>query len=213
MRPLFHFISSDNLKISPGRKARCRFERLVRKGDMEMTKIANTSANRVAKEKLLAAFGDEVKGSEIVVVTQQVGLNADETRQLRVALRKENVGFKVGKNTLIKIAFKDTVLSGLEKMLTGPTALAYSKDPIAAAKATVEFAKKNDKLKIVGAAMNGQLLDAAQTKQLASLPSLDQLRAKILGVLVAPATRIACILQAPGGQIARVIAAKSKKEA
>jgi large subunit ribosomal protein L10 len=176
-----------------------------------MSSIANNSANRAEKEKAVTAFGGEVKDAGIVVVTQQSGLNADETRQLRVQFHKENVGFKVGKNTLVKLALKGTKLAGLEKLLRGPTALAYSKDPVAAARVAVEFAKKNDKLKIVGAAMGDQMLDEAQTKALASLPSLNQLRGMIIGLLQAPATKIACVLQAPAGQLARVMAAKAKQ--
>lgn len=176
-----------------------------------MTIKANTSANRVEKEKEVTSIGGDMQDAGIVVVTQQFGLNADETRQLRVQFHKENVGFKVGKNTLVKLALKGTKLSSLEKMLKGPTALAYSKDPIAAAKVAVEFAKKNDKLKIIGAAMGDQILSEAETKTLASLPSLDQLRAKIIGLLQAPATKIAGVLQAPAGQLARVMSAKSKQ--
>jgi large subunit ribosomal protein L10 len=171
----------------------------------------NTSANRVAKEKLVKTFGDEVMDAELVVVTQQLGLNADETRQLRVQFHKENVGFKVGKNTLVKHAIKGTKIAALEKFLKGPTALAFSKDPIAAAKVAAAFAKKNEKFKIVGAVMGDQVLDEAQTKALASLPSLDQLRGKIIGLILAPATKIAGILQAPAGQLARVVAAKSRQ--
>jgi large subunit ribosomal protein L10 len=173
--------------------------------------IANNSANRVEKEKAVTAIGGDVQDAGIVVVTQQLGLNADETRQLRVQFHKENVGYKVGKNTLVKLALKGTKLAGLEKMLRGPTALAYSKDPIAAAKVAVEFAKKNDKLKIIGAAMGDQILSEAETKTLASLPSLDQLRGKIIGLLQAPATKIAGVLQAPAGQLARVFAARAKQ--
>ena len=176
-----------------------------------MSAIANNSANRGEKVKAVSAIGEDVQDAGIVVVTQQLGLNADETRQLRVQFHKENVGYKVGKNTLVKLALKGTKLAGLEKLLKGPTALAYSKDPIAAAKVAVEFAKKNDKLKIVGAAMGDQILDEAQTKQLASLPSLDQLRGKIIGLLQAPATKIAGVLQAPAGQLARVLAAKARQ--
>jgi large subunit ribosomal protein L10 len=176
-------------------------------------KIENNSANRVAKEKLISGFGEEMKDAGLVVVTQQIGLNADETRNLRVQLRKENVGLKVGKNTLVKHAIKGTKLAALEKFLRGPTALAYSKDPIAAAKVTVEFAKKNEKFKIIGAAMGDQILDADQTKALASLPSLDQLRGKLIGLLLAPATKIAGVLQAPAGQLARVMSARSKQSA
>ena len=123
------------------------------------------SANRVRKEQMVVALGDEVKEAGLVVVTQQLGLDADETRNLRVQLHKENVGLKVGKNTLIKMAIKGTRLAVLEKFLHGPTALAYSKDPIAAAKATVEFARKNEKLKIIGAAMGDKLLDEAETRR------------------------------------------------
>jgi large subunit ribosomal protein L10 len=173
---------------------------------------ASHSPNRTGKERLVEAFGAEVKDAELVVVTQQLGLDADQTRNLRVAFHKENVGFKVGKNTLIRLAIKGTKLAGLEKFLHGPTALAFSKDPVAAAKVAADFAKKNDKLKIVGAVMGEQILDEAQTKALASLPSLDQLRGKIIGLLQAPATKIAGVLQAPAGQLARVIAAKAKKE-
>ena len=171
----------------------------------------NLSANRVAKEGLVAAVGDEVRTAGIVVVTQQLGLNAEQTRNLRVAFLKEEVGFKVGKNTLIKLAVKGTNLAGLDKMLVGPTALAYSKDPIAAARVAVDFAKKNDKLKIVGAVMADQILDEAQTKTLASLPSLDSLRGKLIGLILAPATKIAGVLQAPAGQLARLLAAKAAK--
>jgi large subunit ribosomal protein L10 len=174
---------------------------------------ANNSANRVEKEKKVAAIsGDVVADAGIVVVTQQSGLSADETRQLRVQFLKEKVDYKVAKNTLFRLAIKGTKFAALEAMLHGPTALAYSKDPIAAAKVAVEFAKKNDKLKIIGASMGDQILDEAQTKTLASLPSLDQLRSKLIGLLQAPATKIAGVLQAPAGQLARVLAARGKQE-
>jgi large subunit ribosomal protein L10 len=171
------------------------------------------SANRLTKEKMVGEVGEEIKGSELVVVVHQMGLNADETLDLRRKLRAAGVGLKVGKNTLVRHAIKGTKLAELDKFLHGPTALAYSKDPIAAAKATAEFAKKNDKLKLVAAIMGDKLLDAAQTKELASLPSLDELRARIVGLLVAPATKIACVLQAPAGQLARVLAARGRQEA
>lgn len=170
------------------------------------------SANRLAKETLVAELSDELKGAEIIVVTQQTGLTADETRELRVTMRKENVGLRVSKNTIIKHVIKGTKIAGIEKFLHGPTVLAYSKDPVAAAKATVAFAKKNEKFKIIGATMGEQVLDEAQTKTLASLPSLDQLRGKIIGLLLAPATKIAGVLQAPAGQLARVVAARGRQE-
>ena len=169
------------------------------------------SANRLGKEMLIKELGSEITDAHLVVVTHQSGLNADETLDLRRKLRAAGVGLKVGKNTLIKHAIKGTRIAALEKFLHGPTALAFSDDPVAAAKITVEFAKKNDKLKVVAAAMGDQLLDEAQTKALASLPSLDELRARIVGLLVAPATKIACVLQAPAGQLARVMSARGKQ--
>jgi len=169
------------------------------------------SPNRVAKEKTIGSIGEELKNNGLVVVVHQLGLNADQTLDLRRKLRAAGVDLKVGKNTLVKHAIKGTAIEGLEKFLHGPTALAFSKDPIAAAKITVEFAKKNDKLKIIASIMNGQILDAAQTKALATLPSLNELRGKIIGLILAPATKIAGVLQAPAGQLARVLAARSKQ--
>ena len=170
------------------------------------------SANRREKEGSVVATRDSVQDAGIIVVTRPEGLNADETRQLRVQCHKENVDFQVGKNTLVKLALKGTRFEALAALLKGPTALACSKDPITAAKVAVEFAKKNDKLKIVGAAMGDKMLSEAETRTLASLPSLDQLRAKLIGLLQAPATKIAGVLQAPAGQLARVMAARAKQE-
>ena len=171
------------------------------------------SPNRVAKEQRVTALDQDIKESELIVVTHQLGLNADQTRALRIEMRKNGVGLKVEKNKLVKHAIKNTKFAGLEKFLTGPTALAYSKDPIAAAKVAVDFAKKNDKFKIVGGVMGDQLLEAAQINALAALPSLNQLRAKLVGLLQAPATKIAGVLQAPAGQLARVLSARSRQEA
>ncbi len=171
------------------------------------------SPNRQAKEDLIAEINADIKDSEIIVVAQQLGLNADQTRNLRVAMRKEGVNLKVAKNTLVRHVIEGTKFAALEKFLQGPTALAYSKDVVAAAKASVEFSKKNDKFKIVGGVMNGEVLEEAQIKFLASLPSLDQLRAKIVGLLQAPATKIACVLSAPAGQVARVLSARGRQEA
>jgi large subunit ribosomal protein L10 len=171
------------------------------------------SIKREAKQKLIEALGAEVKDANLLVVVQQLGLNADQTLDLRRKMRAAGVKLKVGKNTLIKRAIKDTKIAALEKFLKGPTAIAYSKDPVAAAKVAAEFSKKNDKLQIIGAIMGDQLLDAKATQALATLPSLDELRGKMVGLLVAPATKIACILKAPAGQLARVIAAHSKKAA
>jgi large subunit ribosomal protein L10 len=175
--------------------------------------MQNHSANRVAKEKRVNTLDEAIKDSEIIVVTQQLGLNADQTRTLRVEMRKNGVGLKVEKNKLVKHAIKDTKFAALEKFLHGPTALAYSKDPVAAARAAVDYSKKNDKFKVVGGVMGDKVLEEAEVKMLASLPSLDQLRAKLVGLLQAPATKIAGILQAPAGQLARVMSARGRQDA
>ena len=174
---------------------------------------AHVSQNRKAKEQLISDIDAEIKESEIIVVNQQLGLDADQTRQLRVTMRKEGVGLKVAKNKLVKHVIAGTKFAALEQFLHGPTALAYSKDPVAAAKASVEFAKKNDKFKIVGGIMGDKILAEAQIKALATLPSLDQLRGKIVGLLQAPATKIAGVLQAPAGQLARVFSARGSQQA
>jgi large subunit ribosomal protein L10 len=171
------------------------------------------SPNRLVKEKRVSNLEGEIKDSGLIVVTHQLGLNADQTRSLRVEMLKNGVGLKVEKNKLIKHVIKGTKFAALDKFLHGPTVLAYSKDPIAAAKASVEFAKKNDKFKVVGAVMGDQVLEEAQVKALATLPSLDQLRSKLLGLLQAPATKIAGVLQAPAGQLARVMSARGRQEA
>lgn len=165
----------------------------------------------VKKSKVTALAG--ITEAKLVVVVEQKGLNADQTLALRRAMRAAGVTLKVEKNTLVKLAIKDTVLAGLEPLMKGPTALAYSQDPIAAAKVAAEFAKKNDKFKLVGAVMDGQLLDAKGAMALATLPSLDELRGKIVGLLLAPATKIAGVLQAPAGQLARVVSAHAKQAA
>ena len=171
------------------------------------------SANQAKKKDQVDDFGQDLQQAELVVVLQQSGLNADETLDMRRQMRAGGVSARVGKNTLVKLAIKGTKHEGISVLLKGPTLLAYSKDPIAAAKVAAEFAKKNDKLKIVGAAMNGNILDAKNTLALATLPSLDELRGKIVGLLVAPATRIAGVLQAPAGQLARVLSARGRQEA
>lgn len=164
--------------------------------------------DRAQKEQLVSEMRTRLQEAGLVVVTRQVGLTVDEVSDLRGKVREAQAEYKVMKNTLAQIAVKDTSLEGVSSMFNGPTAVAFSKDPIAAAKAVVQFASKNEKLTIVGGYMDGQVLSAANVKTLASLPSLDELRAKLIGVLVAPATKIATILQEPASRIARVIAAK-----
>jgi large subunit ribosomal protein L10 len=161
------------------------------------------------KEALVADMRQRLESSTLVVVTRQSGLTVDEVTKLRRDMRTEKAEFKVLKNTLAQIAVKGTKLEGLTGMLTGPTALAYSVDPIAAAKALVTFSNKNDKIKVVGACLDGKVLNEAEVKALATLPSLDELRSKLIAVISAPATKLAILLKEPAARVARVLAAKN----
>ena len=149
----------------------------------------------------------------VVVVTRNLGLTVAQSTALRLKMREGGATFKVTKNSLAKIATKGTVYESISDLLTGPIALASSIDPVAAAKIVVEFAKTNDKLEIVGGAMGSTVLDVDGVKALATMPSLDELRAKIVGLVQAPATKIVQIVQAPAGQLARVFGAYATKEA
>ncbi len=171
-----------------------------------------SSVNRKSKEKKVEGLVG-IKEAASVVVVQQTGLTAGQTLDLRRAMRAAGVTMKVEKNTLVKLAIEGTHLAGLAAFMKGPTALCYAKDPVSAAKVAAEFAKKNDKFKIIGASLGDQILDAKGAMALASLPSLDELRGKLVGLLLAPATKIAGVLQAPAGQLARVMSARSKQAA
>lgn len=127
-------------------------------------------------------------------------------------MRDAGASFKVTKNRLTRLALKGTKFEPLTDLFTGPTGIAYSDDPVAAAKVAVEFAEKNDLLKILGGCMDQQVLDVSAVNSLAKLPSLDELRGKLVGMVQTPATRIAGILQAPGGQLARVLNAYSSRD-
>jgi large subunit ribosomal protein L10 len=164
--------------------------------------------DRTQKEALVADIRGRLESAAVVVVARQSGLTVEEVTQLRRDMRAANAEFKVLKNTLAQIAVKGTKLEGLTEMLGGPTALAYSSDPVAAAKALVTFANKNDKIQVVGATLDGKVLKTADVKALATLPSLDELRSKIIAVISAPATKLATLLQEPGARVARVISAK-----
>ena len=149
----------------------------------------------------------------VVIVTRNLGLTVAQSTALRLKMRDGGATYKVTKNSLAKIATKGTVYESLSELLTGPIALASSIDPVAAAKIVVEFAKTNDKLEIVGGAMGSTVLDVNGVKALATMPSLDELRAKIVGLVQAPATKVVQIVQAPAGQLARVFGAYAAKEA
>jgi len=146
-----------------------------------------------------------------LVVTHYSGLTVGEITTLRERMHEAGASFKVTKNRLTRLALGGTRYEGLSDLFTGPTAIAFSSDPVAAAKVTTDFAKINEKLVILGGAVGGQILDVNGVKALANLPSLDQSRATIIGLLNAPASRIVGVLQAPGGQIARVVGAYAQK--
>lgn len=149
----------------------------------------------------------------VVVVTRNLGMTVEESTELRGKMREAGAFYKVAKNRLAKLALEDTDYTGLNELLSGPTALAWSSDPVAAAKAAVDFAKSNDKLEIVGGSMGTQVLDEAGVKALASMPSLDELRGKLVGLLNAPATKVAQVVNAPANKLARVFGAYGAKDA
>jgi large subunit ribosomal protein L10 len=167
--------------------------------------------NRAEKQALIESVNTKFKKADIALVVHNKGLTVAEMNQLRLKMREAGAEFKVSKNRLTKLAAKDTKFEQIADLLKGPAAIATSVDPVAVSKGIVEFAKANDKLVIVGGAYGDQKLSVKDIEALSKLPSLDELRAKIIGMLKTPATRIAGVLQAPGGQIARVIAAHASK--
>jgi large subunit ribosomal protein L10 len=169
--------------------------------------------DRNEKTEVVSALHTSLKEMGVVVVTRNLGMSVAQSTQLRQKMREVGATYKVTKNRLAKIAIVDTDYAGLDELFVGPVGLATSADPIAAAKAVVEFAKTNDKLEIVGGAMGAQLLNVDGVKALATLPSLDELRAKIIGLVQAPATKLATVIQAPAAQLARVFNAYAEKDA
>lgn len=167
--------------------------------------------DRTQKEKLIASLNKTFKDVELVVITQQAGLSVTEITDLRRQMRAAGAGFKVAKNRLTRRALEGTRFSRLSDLFKGPTAIAFSRDPVAAAKVAVEYANRNEKLTIVGGSLGERMLDVAGVKALATLPSLDEMRAKLLGVLAAPATKLATVIKAPANQLARVIDARAKQ--
>ncbi len=163
--------------------------------------------NRDEKKEAVASLSAMLSDAGAVVVTRNLGLTVAQSTELRSAMRDAGASYKVTKNRLAKLAISDTDYDSIGEFLTGPTALAVSSDPVAAAKAVVEFAKTNDKLEIVGGAMGDTALDVAGVKALAALPSLDELRGKLVGLLNAPATKVAQIVSAPASKVARVVGA------
>jgi large subunit ribosomal protein L10 len=167
--------------------------------------------DKLKKEQVVVSLRESFAQATTIVVTHYKGLTVAEITSLRQNMRKLGADFKVTKNSLTKLALKGSQYEKLSELLVGPVAIAYSKDPVAAAKGIVEFANDNEKLVILGGAVGSEAVDLDRIKTLAKLPSLDQLRSKIIGVINAPASRIACILQAPGSQVARVLSAHAAK--
>ena len=169
--------------------------------------------DRSQKADLVAELKNVFTETSVVVVTRNLGLSVAQSTDLRLKMRDAGAQFKVAQNRLALIALEGTKYGPIGDMLTGPTALATSTDPVAAAKVAVEFAKSNDRLEIVGGAMGDTVLDVAGIKALAELPSLDQLRGTLVGLIQAPATKIARIVSEPGAMIARVTGAYAAKAA
>ena len=169
--------------------------------------------DRSQKTDAVAQLNNVFNEAGVVVVTRNLGLTVAESTDLRAKMREAGATYQVAKNRLAKIALKDTDYAGIEEYLTGPTALAYSDDPVAAAKAVVEFAKTNDRIEVVGGSMGSQVLDEAGVRSLASMPSLDELRGKLVGLVNAPATKIAQVVNAPANKLARVFGAYAAKDA
>ena len=156
--------------------------------------------NREEKTQLLAELNELFNTAETIVVSHYKGLTVEEVSELRDNIRKVGAGFRVTKNRITRLALKGTKFEALSDLFVGPTAIAFANDPISACKACVEFAKTNEKLLVIGGGMGTGVLSVDEIKRLASIPSMDELRAKIIG-----------LLQAPGAQLARVTKAYSEK--
>ena len=164
--------------------------------------------NRTEKAELIETLQSAFDESSTIVVAHQVGMTVAESGDLRRKMREAGAGFKVTKNRIAKLALKGTRFEDLDSMFTGPTAVGMSQDPVAAAKAIVDYAKGNQKITIIGGSMDGKTLDQAGVEALAKMPSLVELRGKLVGLVQAPAAKVARVTQAPAGKLARVIQAR-----
>ena len=167
--------------------------------------------NRTEKAELVDSLRQTFEGSEVIVITHQTGLTVSEVEGLRSKVREVGAGYKVTKNRLARLALLGTRYEGLSDMFTGPTSVTTSQDPVAAAKAIVEFANSNDKVTIIGGGLGERQLNVDEIKALAKTPSIDESRAKLVGLLQTPASRIVGVLTAPAGGVARVLAARGEQ--
>ncbi|MGH1402609.1 MAG: 50S ribosomal protein L10 [Alphaproteobacteria bacterium] len=168
--------------------------------------------DRAQKQAEIQALNERFSSEELVVVTHYSGLSVSDMSNLRGALREEGATFKVTKNSLAKIAIKGTKFEGLDALFTGPTGVASSQDPVAAAKAAYNYTKENDKFKILGGALGEMILDVQGVEALAKLPSLDEIRSKLVGLLQAPAQKIASVTAAPARELVGVTKAYGEKD-
>ena len=166
---------------------------------------------RSQKEELVSTLKKDLEKSNLLIVTHYSGLNVKEIEDLRSKMREVGVKFRVTKNKITKLALQNTSFENISELFQGPTAVAFSEDSVQAAKIAVNFAKNNEKLKIIGGSFEGKLVDREQVYFLASLPSLDELRAKLVALFQAPAVKISNILTVPANQVARVINAYANK--
>ncbi len=167
--------------------------------------------DRAAKKEQVTALNGVFKDSNVVVVAHYSGLTVAQMQTLRKQMKQAGASVKVAKNRLAKIALEGTDVASIAPLLKGPTLIAFSSDPVAAPKVAIDFAKANEKFVILGGAMGKTALDPNGVKALASLPSLDELRAKIVGLIQAPATKIAQVVNAPAAKLARVVQAYASK--
>jgi large subunit ribosomal protein L10 len=169
--------------------------------------------DRAQKRELVSNLNEAWKASGMIVVAHYKGMTVAEMSDFRRRVKEAGGSVKVAKNRLAKLALKDTDAEGIAELLKGQTCVAYSEDPLSAAKVSVKYSKENEKLVILGGAMGKTIMDVDAVKALANLPSLDELRATLIGLIQAPATKIARLLKEPGAQLARVLQAKSAKDA
>jgi len=177
----------------------------------ERPKDGEETVNREEKAKMVDSLRQTFEGSEVVVITHQSGLTVAEVERLRSKVREVGAGYKVTKNRLARLALKGTRYENLSDQFTGPTSVTTSTDPVAAAKAIVEFANSNEKVTIIGGGLGEKPLSVDEIKALAKVPPMEELRAKIVGMLQTPASRMVGVMTATGGGLARVLAARGEQ--
>ena len=186
--------------------------RLVATGGFAAAKSEEHAVDRAAKKEQVAVLNGVFRDSQTVVVAHYSGLTVAQMQTLRKQMKQAGAAVKVAKNRLVKIALEGTGAAVIVPLLTGPTVIAYSSDPVAAPRVANDFARVHEKFVILGGAMGTTALTPDGVKALASLPSLDELRAKIIGLIQAPATKVAQVVNAPAAQLARVLQAYAKKD-